>query len=299
MKTNTLTGRPALTVPVAAILVLAAGTVLATPSAPKASAAAPASVVLEYKMPAGRVLTYQDKTEGSEVTEIMGQSMDTQSTNTSTVTFKAKGLKDKNFVVAVTIDDMASTVASSAQGDMSPDMSSVKGKSFDMVFSPLGSEIDVTGAEAITYEFATGTRNLGSGFKMFFPDLPGKAVKVGDTWPSSDGYEEKMGEVALRIDVKSVHTLEGFETVDGMECARVATQVSGTVTGSGSQQGMDLTLSGTTKGKTVWYFAVKDGIYVKSASETTTEMSIEVPAAGMTIPSTSTSKTELKLTAKK
>jgi len=282
----------------AAILVLAAGTVLATPAAPKSSAAAPASVVLEYKMPTGRVLTYQDKSEGSEVTEVMGQSMDTQTTNTSTVTFKAKGLKDKNFLVAVTVDDMAATVASSAQGDMSPDMSSVKGKSFDMVFSPLGSEIDVAGAEAITYEFATGTRNLAAGFKMFFPDLPGKPVKIGDTWNSSDGVEEKMGEVTLRIDVKSVHTLEGFETVDGMECARISTQVSGTVTGAGSQQGMDLNLTGTTKGKNVWYFAVKDGIYVKSASDSTTEMSIEVPAAGMTIPSTSTSKTELKLASK-
>lgn len=282
----------------AAILVLAAGTVLATPTAAKSSAAAPASVVLEYKMPTGRVLTYQDKSEGSEVTEVMGQSMDTQTANTSTVTFKAKGLKDKNFIVAVTIDDMTATVASSAQGDMSPDMSSVKGKSFDMVFSPLGSEIDVAGAEGITYEFVTGTRSVAPGFKMFFPDLPGKPVKIGDTWNSSDGVEEKMGEVTLRIDVKSVHTLEGFETVDGMECARVSTQVSGTVTGAGSQQGMDLSLTGTTKGKNVWHFAVKEGIYVKSVSDTTTEMSIEVPAAGMTIPSTSTSKTELKLASK-
>lgn len=304
MNKNTLISRSALTVAIAAMVVLAGCATktkppVSAPEAPAVAAAkAAAGLVLEYKMPTGRVLTYQDKSEGSEVTEGMGQSMDTQTANTSTVTFKAKGLKDKNFLVAVTIDDMTATVASSAQGDMSPDMSSVKGKSFDMVFSPLGAEIDVAGAEAVTYEFVTGTRSVAPGFKMFFPDLPGKPVKVGDTWNSSDGVDEKMGEVTLRIDVKSVHTLEGFETVDGMECARISTQVSGTVTGSGSQQGMDLSLTGTTKGKNVWYFAVKDGIYVKSTSDTTTEMSIEVPAAGMTIPSTSTGKTELKLVSK-
>jgi hypothetical protein len=285
-----------LTAAAAVILVLAAGTVLATPAAPKAPAAA--ATVLEYKMPAGRVLTYQTKSEDSQVMEVMGQSMDTQSTNSSTVTFKAKGLKDKNFLLGVTIDDMVSTVASSAQGDMSPDLSSVKGKTFDMIVSPLGAEVDATGAEAITYEFGGSTRNLATGFKMFFPDMPGKPVKVGDTWPSTDGTDEKMGEMTLRIDIKSVHTLEGFETIDGMECARISTAATGTVTGSGSQQGMDLTLAGTTKGKTLWYFAVKEGIYVKSTSDTTTEVSVEVPAAGMTIPSTSTSKTELKLTAK-
>ncbi len=296
MKRNTLIGRPTLTVAVAAILVLAAGAVTAAPPAAKSAAAA--ATVLEYKMPAGRALTYQDKTESTEVMEVMGQSMDTQSTNTSSVTFKSKGLKDKNFLLGVTIDDMVSTVASSAQGDMSPDLSSVKGKSFDMIVSPLGAEVDVAGAEAITYEFGGSTRNLATGFKMFFPDMPGKPIKVGDTWPSTDGNDEKIGEMTLRIDLKSVHTLEGFETIDGLECARISSTVTGTITGSGSQQGMDLTLAGTTKGKNLWYFAVKEGIYIKATSESTTEMSIDVPAAGMTIPSTSTSKTELKLTAK-
>ena len=68
--------------------------------------------------------------------------------------------------------------------------------------------------------------------------------------------------------------------------------------GSGSQQGMDMTFAGTTKGKETWYFAMKEGLFIKSTSETTTEMSIDVPAAGMTIPATATAKAEVKLTAK-
>ena len=259
-------------------------------------AAAPASAVLEYKMPTGRALTYQVKSEEAQVMDIQGQSMDTQTTNTSTFTFKAKGLKDKNFLLGVTIDDIATTVTSSAQGDMSPDMSAVKGKSFDMVLSPLGSEVDVSGAEAITYDIAGETRNLSSGFKMFFPDLPGKPVKVGDTWPSTAGTEEKTSSMNIRIDLQNVNTLEGFETVDGMECARISSQVTGTITGTGNQGGADLTFSGTSKGKDVWYFAVKEGIYVKVTSESTTQMSIDVAAAGMTIPMTQTSKSEVKLT---
>ena len=89
-----------------------------------------------------------------------------------------------------------------------------------MVLSPLGSEVDVSGAEAITYDIAGETRNLSSGFKMFFPDLPGKPVKIGDTWPSSAGTDEKTGSMKIQIDLQNVNTLEGFETVDGMECAR-------------------------------------------------------------------------------
>ncbi len=260
------------------------------------SAAAPASAVLEYKMPAGRTLTYQIKSEEARVMEIQGQSNDTQTTGTSTFTFKAKGAKDKNFLLGVTIDDIAVTMTNSAQGDMSPNMGAAKGKSFDMVLSPLGSEIDVSGAEAITYDIATETGNLASNFKMFFPDTAGKPVKVGDTWPSSSWVEEKTGSMNIRIDFQNVNTLEGFETVDGMECARVSSQVTGTITGTGNQQGADLTFSGTSKGKDVWHFAVKEGIFVNQMSESTSDITIDVPAANMTIPMTQTSKSEVKLT---
>ncbi|MBE0711847.1 MAG: hypothetical protein IH583_05635 [Candidatus Aminicenantes bacterium] len=304
--TNAISGRPALAAAVAVILVLAGGAVQATPTAPEApatslaSASTPAAtVVLEYKMPAGRALTYQSKSEEAQVMEVQGQSMDTQTTNTGTFTFKAKGLKDKNFLLGVTIDDIVTTMTSNAQGDMSPNMGAVKGKSFDMVLSPLGSEVDVSGAEAITYDLAGDSHNLSSGFKMFFPDMPGKPVKVGDTWPSSAGTEDKSSSMNIRIDFQYVNTLEGLETVEGMECARISSQVTGTITGTGNQMGTDLTFSGTSKGKDVWYFAVKEGIFVRTMSESTTEMSIDVPAAGATIPMTQTTKAEVKLAGKK
>jgi hypothetical protein len=231
--------------------------------------------------------------------EIQGQSMDTQTTNAATFSFMAKGLKDKNFLLGVTIDDIVMTMTSNSQGDMSPNMGAVKGKSFDMVLSPLGSEVDVSGAEAITYDLAGDSHNLSSGFKMFFPDMPGKPVKVGDTWPSSAGTEDKSSSMNIRIDFQYVNTLEGLETVEGMECARISSAVTGTITGTGNQMGTDLTFSGTSKGKDVWYFAIKEGILVKTISESTTEMSIDVPAAGMTIPMTQTTKAEVKLAGKK
>ncbi|MGZ5469128.1 MAG: hypothetical protein ACXW2H_08280 [Candidatus Aminicenantales bacterium] len=280
--------RLALAVGTAAVLILTVG------AAPKP--AAPATTVLEYKMPAGRALTYQGKSEEAQVMEIQGQSMETHTTGTNTFTFKAKGPKDKNLLLGVSLDDVAVTVTSSAQGDMSPDMSSVKGKSFDMVLSPLGSEVDVSGAEAISYDMAGETRNLGSAFKTFFPDLAGKPVKIGDTWPSSSSVKEKTTSMDIQVDLQNVNTLQGFETVDGMECARISSDVTGTITGTGNQGGMDLTFSGTSKGKDIWYFAVKEGIYVKGNSESTTQLSIDVPAAGMSIPATQTSKSEVKLT---
>lgn len=286
--------------PAVALVLILAGCAARTqaPAVGETVKAAPAVLIPEYKMPAGRVLTYQSTSEESQVLDVMGQTMDTHTTGSSTFTFKAKSLKEKDFLLGVTIDDIVLTVGSSMQGDMSPDMSSVKGKSFDMVLSPLGSEVDVSGAEAITYSVQNETRNLANGFKLFFPDLPGKPFKIGDTWPSSAAIEEKTGSMTIQIQVEQVHTLEGFETVDGMECARISTENTGTINGSGSQMGQDMTFAGTTKGKDIWHFAVKEGLYVKTASESTSEVSIDVPAAGMSIPMTMTSKSEVKLIGK-
>jgi hypothetical protein len=296
MKPNHIsTRRPLWAAAVSVVLVLAGA---AVPAASVAAPQAGKAVVLEYKMPEGRVLTYQNKSEDAQVMDVMGQTMDTQTVNTSTITFKVKGLKEKNYLLGVTIEDIAVTVTSSVQGDMSPDMSSVKGKSFDMVLAPTGAEVDVSGAEAITYSIATETRDISSGFKTFFPDLPGKSVKIGDSWPASAAFDEKTGSMNIHVDLQYVHTLDGFETVDGLECARISSQVTGTISGTGNQMGQDLTFAGSSKGKDVWYFAVKEGIYAKAGSELSTELSIDVPSAGINIPATQTTKGELKLTAK-
>lgn len=291
MKKNILTGRPALAAAAAVLVVLACGAI------PAKSAAPAAATVLEYKMPAGRVLTYQTSAEDSRVMDIQGQSMDTTTTSKNTFTFKAKGPKDKNLLLGATVDDIAISITG-PQGDMSPDMTSLKGKSFDMVLSPLGAEVDVTGAEALTFDIAGESGNLSTGFKAFFPDLPGKPVNVGDTWPSSDSIEEKTGQTTIKIDLQNVNTLEGFEKIDGVDCARISTQVTGTISGTGNQGGMDLAFSGTTKGKNVWYFAVKEGFFAKMTSESASEMTVDVTAAGMSIPVTQKSKSEVKLAAK-
>lgn len=299
MKKRSITpGRLVMAVGVSAVLILAAGATHAGPSASRASdasAAGRAEVVLEYKMPEGRVLRYQAKEESREIIDVMGQVIESTTTSTSAFSFEAKGRKDSNYLLGVTIDDMSSSIAS-MMGDMSPDMRPVIGKSFDMVVSPLGIEIDVSGAEALTYESPTGTLNLASGFKVFFFDLPGKPVKAGDSWPTNFVIEQKSDAMDVRIDMQSVNTLEGFETVDGMECARIIAKNTGTISGVGFQQGMDFDISGTITGTETWYFAPKEGIYVKSQGEYGGD--VMVSASGMTFPMTQTQTSEVKLVSK-
>ena len=285
-------GRFALAAAVAALMIPAGGA--AVTERPFVDAAA-ATVTLEYKMPSGRVLRYEAKEDAVETLDVMGQVVQTTSVSSSRFTVEPKGLREANHLLGVTIEDMAVKILS-AGGDVSPDMKPVLGKSFDMVLSPLGVEVDVSGAEAITYASLNGTRNLAPGFKTFFPDLPDRPVKEGDSWPSDFVIEEKNESIDIRIEGQSIHTLEGFETVDGMECARIVAKITGIIMGTGVQQGMDLQFDGTLKGTDVWYFALAEGVYDMSTSDSETDMTISV--SGMSIPSISKRNGEIRLTGK-
>jgi len=295
MRTKQTSGRLwALGAGVAAVLLLSGSAVPGSGSA----SAAQGTTVLEYKMAEGRVLQYQLTSSTKEVADVMGQTLEGETKARSDFSLRPKGSRDNNHLLEVTVNDMETTV-SSAQGSLSPDMSPVKGKTFDLVLSPLGVEVDVSGAEAITFEVAGSTRNIASGFKAFFPDLPGRPVKVGDSWPSSFTIEDKSSTMTVTYTIESVNTLDGFETVEGLECARISSKFTGSMSGSGQLQGMDMALTATIKGTDTTYFAPREGIYVRSTSDMVREITATLSGPqNLTIPSTQTTTMEVKLVAR-
>lgn len=260
-----------------------------------AAPAPPAGLVLEYKMPAGQVLRYSQTDEVKETGDIMGQIVESVITGAGTDSFRSKGRKDGHYLLEVAIEDM-SLSATGPRGDFKPDLTPVVGKTFDMVLSSLGAEVDVSGAELLTFTMPNGTRSVASGYKVFFPDLPGKPVKIGDTWPTDYSLEDKSGPMAMRTDIRRVNTLDGFETVAGMNCVRITSRLTGRVSGGGSQQGAEIRIEGDVKGTVVWHFAPKEGIYVQSTSEVVNEMTVTVNRGQtMTIPTTQKQTTRVKL----
>jgi hypothetical protein len=263
-----------------AVFVLAGGASVAMVSPQNA-------VSLVYQFPEGRTLSYTTASTQVQNMDVMGQAMTTESNSTTEFTLKAKGMKDGNFVIGVMIDSSKADI-SSPQGNMSPDMSVIVGKSFDMTVSKLGQEIDVSQAEAIKYDLPTGgTRDLSAGFQAFFSNLPDRPVKAGDTWPSEDTIVQKEGTGETRVHFVSQNTFDGIETVDGYECARIKAALTGTVTGNLEQGGVGLSIDMKMDGTDVWYFAIKEGIYVKSDMKASIGGVVAVgEPANMTIPVT-------------
>lgn len=253
-------------------------------------------LILQYRMAEDQVLKYQLTIEQAQDIEVMGQQMKTETKGEIAFTAKSKGLKENNQLLGITIDSMVISI-DSPQGEISPDMSSVEGKSFDMTMSALGKELDLSGAESIKYDLGqAGKRDVATNFQAVFPDLADRPVKIGDTWASKDNITEKIGSGEIKISLESLNTLEGFETVDGLECAKITAKITGTLEGGGDQGGADLAFKGDIEGTETWHFAYKEGLFVKQIADVFTKGTVSVLGPQeMSIPLAQNMKIETKL----
>jgi hypothetical protein len=235
-------------------------------------------LILEYRIKEGDVLRYELVQEGTEKVEVMGQINESATTKSYVFAVESKGMQNENHLLGITIESMEAGMQS-VQGEFSADTEDVVGKSFDLVLSPLGDEVDLPGAEEIKYSAGPmGDRSIKSDFEGAMPNLAGKPVKVGDSWTSTDSIFVDQGSSQIVIKSESVNTLDGYETIGALECARMAVTVTGTITGEGEQMGAPLVFNGTIEGTETWYFAYKEGIFVKQTADMTSDIVVTVQA---------------------
>lgn len=237
-------------------------------------------LILTYRAAEGKTRHYQNTVTTVQDLEMMGQSMKTEIKTDMGFTAVSKAKQAQNLVFGITIDKFRVDI-DGPRGNSSPDTSGILGKGFDMTLSPQGKELDVAGAAALTYETSPFTKSsLKSLFHRIFPDLPSHPVKVGDTWGSvNDTTTDNGAKINTRLEY--IYTLEGFETVDGLECVRITGKMTGTMEGKGSQMGSDYTLSGLLKGMSTWHFAYKEGGLVNLGIKLTGDVDIKSAMGSM------------------
>lgn len=253
-------------------------------------------LILQYRMPEGQVLKYDSWEETRQISDLMGQTIEVDYKSTNAFSVKSNGQEENNHQLTITIDGMSIKIQSS-QADLEPDMSTVLGKSFDMILSPLGKELELVGADAIKYDMggAQGTRDVAAVFQDIFPNLADQPLRIGDTWPDETTINEKTSNGQVIIHISGVNTLEGFETIEGMECLKISAKYSGTIEGKRDQQGIELNTKGDIKGTATWYFAYKEGIFIKHINKGTGEGVVDVPSQGIQIPFTREMTSEINL----
>ena len=120
-------------------------------------------------------------------------------------------------------------------------------------------------ADGLVYTIeGSGESNMTQSLSDFFQVLPDKPVATGDTWSSTDSIEVKSSSMTMKTIDNSVNKLEGFETVNGIMCAKISSQHSGTMAMSVQNQGTDSRIKGPFTGTSECLFALKEGYFIKT-----------------------------------
>ncbi len=143
-------------------------------------------VKMVYKYSGNRSYKYLSMNKIVQSMDVGGQTMDVNVSSILGCTIKSAGVKESNLILDVKIDSVVQTM-DSPQGGGGGEITDAKGKSFTMVLSPDGKELDVTGAKAITFSVeGSGQSDASQSFSDFFPDLPAGTVTPGYKWSDSD-----------------------------------------------------------------------------------------------------------------
>jgi hypothetical protein len=253
-------------------------------------------LTLTYRLPVDQPFKYKISSETNQIVEMMGSEMKTVSKSNIDFSVNTKEIQEKDLFMEVTIGDVKIEVKSAMAGNMTPDTSSMKGKTFTMKLSSLGEESDFKRTESLKYSMGmAGERNLQSTFRDIFPNLPDKPLKTGDTWDHKGDTTTKEGAINIHAISETVNTFAGLEVVDGIECAKITAKTSATFEGKGKQMGSDLVIKGESKSNSTWYFDYKTGVFVKRTSISSSLGSVKVVAQNMDLPMKTESKSEVIL----
>ena len=242
------------------------------------------SVKLEYKYPVGRAIKYVTDIKIVQDMDVNGQSMLVNIGRYMGCEVKAAGNVAKNVKLEIKIDTMEQNVES-PQGTAGGTIAEVKGKSFNIVITPAGKVVDLSEASKIVYTIeGSGESSLSTEFLNYFPALPDKEIKPGDTWVSIDTLDSKTVNNTIWMPVESTFKFEGVENIDGVDCAKLTATLSGSRKMTTKSQGMEIHTSGPFTGTETLVFAIKEGYYVKESVSTKMTGNIEIPDQNMSFP---------------
>jgi len=197
---------------------------------------------------------------------------------------KSAGGSGPDLALEVRVDTIAQSVES-PMGASGGGVSGISGKIFKMVITPLGKETDITGAANVVFDVpSSGSTNLSSNMIDFFPDLPAGTVSQGYKWSATDSLNTGSGAVSMRLLTNSENLIEGIEKVNGYDCVKITSSISGTQTIKTVAQDMNIKISGPYTGTYTLYFSPEEGYFIKSFVETKlkgtmliTEMDMKMP----------------------
>lgn len=242
------------------------GCAVKQPAAERPAVAQEADLRLAYRMPDDRSLRYRVTTEHTHSMDLMGQQRRSAIFKTLEVSVKSDGSTEDGHDLSVTIDSLIVGL-DTPRGEVKRQVTELVGKSFDLVLSPHGEVSGFSRIAEVSYDMPPlGAQNVQIDFERFFPHLVDRSLADGERWATTHRLTDTAFNSGKKIVLEGVHTLTGFETIDGRKCAKINSFMNGMLEEGVERMTRAPEMTGRFDGNATWFFAIEEGLLVKSST---------------------------------
>jgi hypothetical protein len=232
---------------------------------------------LRYQMVKGNTYKYILTGDTKTSVQVQGQDMATNLGNYFAISLLVENTGPEGLTIVAKVDSNLSKIESMMLKDSAMVMKEINGKRVRLYLTSQGK---ITKSVAIDSIVPSRTMQMMGGgnpadfLRQLFVKLPDQAVGVGDTWKNTivDTLNSQGMTVISKPDI--LFKIVGTQKMGAYDCLKITFEGTASVYGTGSRQGMEMVVDGTTKSKGTTYFAPKEGVLVSVESESASDMNI-------------------------
>ena len=240
-----------------------------------------------YHFKKGDKHTYRFTTNNNTSQEMAGQTQETNVTNKSVVHYEVKkALKNGTFVIQSSVDSTAISSSNPMLNQINSLLQKSLHKPVELIVTKTGEIDTVKGLNA--FPTVQGSIDWKQLFESLFFKLPTKPVKIGDSWTKTKTKHKKSGPMDMIITSKTTYLLKSIQPYKGVDCLFITYTTDLSLSGQGSQAGMELNYSGSGSGSGKIYFDPASSTFLLMSSENNVDGTVSLPSRNMEIPSSTT-----------
>jgi hypothetical protein len=214
---------------------------------------------------------YRVTRESKQAQEVMGETQNVSITMIEEVSLQLTPAGRDTLAFSFVLDSVSRQTDTPDAAPEAPQ----KGATFGGRLSPRGS------VHAFNVDPSMAT--AAQGYRSFFLRLPAAELKVGTAWTDTVTIALAQNGIDGSGTTVTQSRVVGDTTIGGQKAWRIDRSAVLTMSGVGNQGGTELTMkgSGTARGTA---YLTSAGLYLGATSEQQLDLTVEVPAASLTIP---------------
>ncbi|MCP4727051.1 MAG: hypothetical protein GY863_18570 [bacterium] len=246
------------------------------------------TITMKYNQEVGKTLNYKSTAEVNQEVDAMGQLITVDVDTEGGVLYKVGKVEGDKLTHEISYTSLEVSVVSSVAGEVPTPTDDVLNQPLVLITDLNGGSPDPSNLSDLPTLGEDQPAALG--LMGLILEIAKDPVKVNDKWTSDQTLTIELPNGTAEVTGTIEYTYAGMEQRLGYNCMKITGKGTTSTSATGSMQGMDTETIEESESEIVAYFAHEEGFFVEMEVNSTSDSTIDIISAGVSLTATGTSK---------